>query len=242
MSTCTGCTKCQHLPLFTQLSALVVKSGSLGRKREWEAWLQLHRHFGFWTPSPDPSIPSHSPPGSPPSWLKAGVWVERERGKHGSNCTVISDFIPSHYPPGSPPSWSKAGVWVERESGKHGFQCNVISDFGPHRSTLASLPTLHPALHPRGRKRESGSNERAGNMAPTAPLFWNSSLPTLHPALHPRGRKQESGSKERVGSMASSALSSRIFTAILAHTPPLPWSKARVPVSFFPPLWSQVKV
>ncbi|KAJ7906517.1 hypothetical protein B0H13DRAFT_1880493 [Mycena leptocephala] len=141
MSICTGCTKGQHPPIFTQLSTLMVESGSLGRKREWEAWLQLHRHFGFvpqhllvqysanhpfplstrlstlvvesgslgrkreweawlllhrhfgiWTPSLDPSIPSHSPPGSPPSWSKAGVLVESESGKHGSYCTVISDL------------------------------------------------------------------------------------------------------------------------------------------------------
>ncbi|KAJ7474663.1 hypothetical protein B0H11DRAFT_1918362 [Mycena galericulata] len=65
----------------------------------------------------------------------------------------------SHFSPSSPPSWSKAGAWVGRESGKHGSNCTVISDFGPHRSTLASLPTIHPALHPRGRKRESGSKE-----------------------------------------------------------------------------------
>ncbi|KAJ7913999.1 hypothetical protein B0H13DRAFT_1873346 [Mycena leptocephala] len=87
-----------------------------------------------WTPSPDLSILSHSPPGSPPLWSKAGVWVEREGGEHGSNCTIISDF-------------------------------------GPHRPTLASFPTLHLALHPRGRKRECGSKERVGSMAPTAPSF-----------------------------------------------------------------------
>ncbi|KAJ7883868.1 hypothetical protein B0H14DRAFT_3857221 [Mycena olivaceomarginata] len=70
--------------LSTWLSTLVVESGSLGRKREWEAWLQLHHAPSFrilefqWTPSPDLSIPSHSPPSSPPLWSKAGVWVERE--------------------------------------------------------------------------------------------------------------------------------------------------------------------
>ncbi|KAJ7929478.1 hypothetical protein B0H13DRAFT_1859687 [Mycena leptocephala] len=117
-------------------------------------------------------VPSHSPPSSPPSWSKAGAWVERESGKHGSNRTTIPDLcqhllvhVPSNSPPGSPPSWSKAGVWVERESRKHGFHCAVISDLqcqhllvhGPHRSTLAALPTLHPALHPRGLVVESGS-------------------------------------------------------------------------------------
>ncbi|KAJ7495770.1 hypothetical protein B0H11DRAFT_1910514 [Mycena galericulata] len=177
MFICTGCTKGQHLPLLTQLSTLVVESGSVGRKREWEAWLQLHHHFGFWTPSPDPSVPSHSPPGSPPSWSKAGVWVERESRKHGFHCTwtpSLNPSIPSHSPPSSPPSWSKAGVWVERESEawlplhrNFGFACQHLLVHGPHRSTLASLPTLHP----RGRKRESGSKERVGSMAPTAPSF-----------------------------------------------------------------------
>ncbi|KAJ7478784.1 hypothetical protein B0H11DRAFT_1916473 [Mycena galericulata] len=130
----------------------------------------------------------------------------------------------SHFSPSSPPSWSKAGVWFERESGKHGSNCTFISDFEPHRPTLASLPTLHPALHPRGRKRECGSKERVGSMAPTAPPFRIcvntsscTSLPTLHPALHPRGRKPESGSKERVGSMAPTAPSFRISSLPTLH-------------------------
>ncbi|KAJ7502148.1 hypothetical protein B0H11DRAFT_2365453 [Mycena galericulata] len=201
---------------------------------------------------------SHFSPSSPPSWSKAGAWVGRESGKHGSNCTVISDFGPHRStlaslptPPGSPPSWSKAGVWVERESGKHGFQCNVISDFGPHRSTLASLPTLHPALHPRGRKRESGSNE-SGKHGSHCTIILEfgphrstlASLPTLHPALHPRGQKQESGSKERVGSMASSALSSQICMS----TPPRPWTPSPDPSvpshspPGSPPSWSKAGV
>ncbi|KAJ7932003.1 hypothetical protein B0H13DRAFT_1857420 [Mycena leptocephala] len=83
----------------------------------------------------------------------------------------LNPSSPSHSPPSSPPSWSKAGVWVKRESGKHGSNCTIISDFGPHHSTLAALPTLHPALHPRGRKQESGSKERVGSMDPTAPSF-----------------------------------------------------------------------
>ncbi|KAJ7938051.1 hypothetical protein B0H13DRAFT_1851991 [Mycena leptocephala] len=100
-----------------------------------------------------------------------------------------------------------------------------VSDFvpcvgfasGPHRPTLASFPTLHPALHPCGRKRESGSKERVGSMAPTAPSFRISSLPTLHPALHPCGQKRESGSKERVGSMAPTAPSFRISSLPTLH-------------------------
>ncbi|KAJ7310786.1 hypothetical protein DFH08DRAFT_822890 [Mycena albidolilacea] len=133
----------------------------------------MRHHFGFWTPSPDLGILSHSPPGSPPLWSNAGVWVERESGKHGSNCTIISDFIPSHSPPGSPPLWSKVGVWVEREweawlQLHHHFLFNFS---GPHCQTLASLPSLHPVLHPHGQKRESGSKERVGSMAPTAPSF-----------------------------------------------------------------------
>ncbi|KAJ7449320.1 hypothetical protein B0H11DRAFT_2332305 [Mycena galericulata] len=91
MFICIGCTKGQHLPLFTQLSTLVVESGS----RPFPLSTRLSTlavESGSWTPSPDPSVPSHSPPGSPPSWSKAGVWVKRESGKHGSNCTIISDL------------------------------------------------------------------------------------------------------------------------------------------------------
>ncbi|KAJ7933236.1 hypothetical protein B0H13DRAFT_1856269 [Mycena leptocephala] len=117
-----------------------------------------HVHWHKWTPSPDLSIPS--PPGSPPLWSKVGVRVERESGKHGSNCTMHhhSGFwtpspdlsILSHSPPGSPPLWSKAGVWVERECGEHGSNCTIISDLYWNFSGAQALDLLNRVLEELG--------------------------------------------------------------------------------------------
>ncbi|KAJ7937581.1 hypothetical protein B0H13DRAFT_1852551 [Mycena leptocephala] len=113
-----------------------------------------------WTPSPDLSIPSHSPPGSPPLWSKAGVWVERENGKHGSNCTMHHHFGFHPFPLSTRLSTLVVEIGSLGQKREWGAWLRLHNHFGfwnfsgPQRPTLASLPTLHPALHPCGRKRE----------------------------------------------------------------------------------------
>ncbi|KAJ7775888.1 hypothetical protein B0H14DRAFT_3164485 [Mycena olivaceomarginata] len=90
----------------------------------------LPSHVSF---SP-PSVRT-SPPCSPPSWLKAGVWVERESERDSRRAFTWRPCC-------SPRSWLKVGVWVESGSERDG--CRVyLATMWPAGVWHPPVPTTH---------------------------------------------------------------------------------------------------